>query len=169
MPGIMVHAAAAVDPEAILGPGVEIGPFAVVGPRVKLGANVKVYSHAVITGSTEIGEGCEIHPFAALGGPPQDRKYRGEESRLVIGPHTTIREHVTMNGGTEGGGYVTRVGAHCLFLVGAHVAHDCQIGDHVLLVNNATLAGHVSIEDHASVGGLSAVHQWVRIGAYAFI
>ena len=164
-----VHALAAVDPGAKLGSGVEIGPFAVIGPNVILGDRVKIYSHAVVTGVTEVGEGCEIHPFAVVGGKPQDMKYRGEESRLIVGPHTTIREHVTMNGGTEGGGGVTRVGSHGLFLAGAHVAHDCQLGDHVLLVNNATLAGHVTVEDHAILGGLSAVHQWVRIGAHAFV
>jgi len=160
---------AAVDPKARLGEGVEVGPFAVIGPNVTLGRNVKVHSHAVITGETEIGDGCEIYPFAVLGAPPQDKKYRGEDSRLVVGAHTTIREHVTMNGGTEGGGHVTRVGSHCLVLAGAHVAHDCLIGDHVILVNSATLAGHVTIGDHAILGGLSAVHQWVRIGAYAFV
>jgi UDP-N-acetylglucosamine acyltransferase len=165
----LVHPLAAVDADAKLGAGVEIGPFAVIGPKVTLGDRVKVHSHTVIAGRTEIGDGCEIHPFAVLGGPPQDKKYRGEESRLVIGSHNTVREHVTMNGGTEGGGHVTHVGSHGLFLTGAHVAHDCQIGDHVILVNNATLAGHVTVEDHAILGGLSAVHQWVRIGAHAFV
>jgi len=169
MPRAPVHPLAAVDANAKLGAGVEIGPFAVIGPDVTLGDRVKIHSHAVITGNTEIGEACEIHPFTVLGGPPQDKKYRGEESRLIVGPHTTAREHVTMNGGTEGGGHVTRVGSHGLFLAGAHVAHDCQIGNHVILVNNATLAGHVTIEDHAILGGLSAVHQFVRIGMHAFV
>ncbi|MGO9545095.1 MAG: acyl-ACP--UDP-N-acetylglucosamine O-acyltransferase [Rhodomicrobium sp.] len=165
----LVHRLAAVDDNAILGEGVEIGPFAVVGSQVKLGNGVKIHSHAVITGRTEIGDGCEIHPFAVIGGTPQDKKYRGEDSQLAVGQHNVIREHVTMNGGTEGGGNVTRVGSHGLFLTGAHVAHDCQIGDHVILVNNATLAGHVTIEDHAILGGLCAVHQWVRIGAHSFV
>ncbi len=164
-----VHPLAAVDFGAKLGSGVEIGPFAVIGPKVTLGDRVKVHSHAIVTGVTEVGEDCEIHPFAVVGGPPQDMKYHGEESRLIVGPHTTIREHVTMNGGTEGGGCVTRVGSHCLLLAGAHVAHDCQLGNHVLLVNSATLAGHVTVEDYAILGGLSAVHQWVRIGAHAFV
>jgi UDP-N-acetylglucosamine acyltransferase len=164
-----VHALAAVEPGAKLGSGVEIGPFAVIGPNVVLGDRVKIHAHAVVTGLTEIGEGCEIHPFAAVGGAPQDMKYHGEESRLIVGAHTTVREHVTMNGGTEGGGHVTRVGEHCLFLAGAHVAHDCQLGNNVLLVNNATLAGHVTVEDFAILGGLCAVHQWVRIGAHAFV
>ncbi len=169
MAAAAIHPSAAVDPEAKLGDGVEIGHFAVIGPNVTLGSRVKIHSHAIVTGLTEIGEGCEIHPFAVIGGPPQDMKYHGEESRLIVGPHNTIREHVTMNGGTEGGGHVTRVGSHGLFLVGAHVAHDCQIGDHVILVNNATLAGHVIVEDHVILGGLSAVHQWVRVGAHAFV
>ena len=169
MAGARVHPLAAVEPGAKLGSGVEIGPFAVVGPNVTLGNGVKVHSHAIVTGLTEIGEDCEIHPFAVVGGMPQDMKYHGEESRLIVGPHTTIREHVTMNGGTEAGGGVTRVGRHCLFLAGAHVAHDCQLGNHVLLVNNATLAGHVTVDEYAILGGLSAVHQWVRIGAHAFV
>jgi UDP-N-acetylglucosamine acyltransferase len=165
----LIHPLAAVDAGAEIGDGAEVGPFAVIGAHVRLGSRVKVHSHAVVTGQTEIGEGCEIHPFAVLGGKPQDMKYRGEESRLAVGSFTTVREHVTMNGGTEGGCHVTRVGNHGLFLAGAHVAHDCQIGDHVILVNNATLAGHVTVEDHAILGGLCAVHQWVRIGAHAFV
>ncbi len=169
MPATMVHPLAAVDAGAKLGAGVEIGPFAVIGAHVTLGDRVKIHSHAIVTGRTQIGEGCEIHPFAVLGGPPQDKKYQGEESELIVGPFTTVREHVTMNGGTEGGGHVTRIGSHGLFLAGSHVAHDCQIGDHVILVNNATLAGHVTVEEHAILGGLSAVHQWVRIGAHAFV
>jgi UDP-N-acetylglucosamine acyltransferase len=163
-----VHPAAVIDPKAKLAAGVEVGPFAVIGPEVTLGKNVKIHSHAIVTGHTDIGEGCEIHPFAVVGGPPQDMKYRGERSDLVVGSFTTIREHVTINGGTEGGGHITRVGSNCLILVGAHIAHDCQIGDHVLLVNNATLGGHVIVEDYAGLGGLCAVHQFVRIGAYSF-
>lgn len=169
MTEMIAHPAAAIDPKAKLGEGVEIGPFAMIGPQVTLGKNVRVHSHAIVTGKTEIGEGCEIHPFAVVGGAPQDMKYHGERSELTVGPFTTIREYVTINSGTEGGGHVTRVGSRCLFLTGAHVAHDCQIGDHVLLVNNATLAGHVTVEDHAGIGGLSAVHQFVRIGAHAFV
>jgi UDP-N-acetylglucosamine acyltransferase len=169
MTEILVHPAAVIDRKAQIEEGVEIGPFAIVGPDVTLRKNVKIHSHAVIAGKTEIGEGCEIHPFAVVGGPPQDMKYRGERSELFVGPFTTIREHVTINGGTESGGHVTRIGSHCLLLVGAHVAHDCQVGDHVLLVNNAALGGHVTVEDHAGLGGLCAVHQFVRIGAHAFI
>lgn len=166
---IKIHPTAIVESGARIGGGVEIGPFSVIGPEVVLGDRVRIAAHVVIAGKTEIGEGTQIFPFASLGQAPQDRKYRGEESRLIIGANNIIREHVTMNPGTEQGGLVTRIGNNGLFLTGAHVAHDCQIGDHVLLVNNATLGGHCIVEDFASVGGLSAVHQFVRIGAHAFI
>jgi UDP-N-acetylglucosamine acyltransferase len=148
---------------------VSIGPYCVVGEEVVLGAGVTLIAHIVVDGRTTIGEKTRIFPFASIGLEPQDLKYRGEKSRLVIGRHNTIREHVTMNPGTEGGGMVTRVGDHGLFMVGAHVAHDCQIGDHVIMANNATLAGHVVVEDYALLGGLSAVHQFVRIGQHAMI
>lgn len=164
-----IHATAVVDPHADLGANVVIGPYCVVGPEVKLGNAVVLHSHVAVAGRTTIGESCELFPFSSIGHIPQDQKYRGEQSSLEIGSHTVIREHVTINPGTKGGGLVTRVGSNCLLMVGAHVAHDCQIGDHVILVNNATLAGHVAIDDHAILGGLSAVHQFVRIGAYAFI
>ncbi|NJM35423.1 MAG: acyl-ACP--UDP-N-acetylglucosamine O-acyltransferase [Rhodomicrobium sp.] len=167
--GANIHPTAIIEPGATIGEGVEIGPYSVIGPEVVLHANVRLYAHVVIAGKTEIGEGTQIFPFASLGQSPQDRKYRGEESRLIIGSNNVIREHVTMNPGTEQGGLVTRIGNNGLFLTGAHVAHDCNIGNNVLLVNNATLGGHCTVEDFASVGGLSAVHQFVRIGAYAFI
>jgi UDP-N-acetylglucosamine acyltransferase len=166
---ISIHPTAVVEPGAELARGVEIGPFCVVGPEVVLHENVRVHSHVVIAGKTEIGAETQIFPFASLGHAPQDRKFRGEESRLIIGSGNIIREHVTMNPGTERGGLTTRIGNNGLFLTGAHVAHDCHIGNNVLLVNNATLGGHCIVEDFASVGGLSAVHQFVRIGAYAFI
>lgn len=167
--GTKIHPMAVVEDGARIGANVEIGPFSVIGPEVVLADNVRVYSHVVLTGKTEVGEGTQIFPFASLGHAPQDRKFRGEESRLVIGARNVIREYVTMNPGTEQGGLVTRIGNNGLFLTGAHIAHDCVIGDNVLLVNNATLGGHCVVEDYASVGGLSAVHQFVRIGAYAFI
>ncbi len=167
--GPAIHSTAIIEPGAEIAPGVQIGPFSVIGPQVVLREGVRIHSHVVIAGSTEIGEGSEVFPFASLGNAPQDRKFRGEESRLVIGARNVIREYVTMNPGTEQGGLITRVGNNGLFLTGAHVAHDCQIGDNVLLVNNATLGGHCVIEDFASIGGLSAVHQFVRVGAYAFI
>ena len=168
-PGPAIDPTAIIEPGAEIGAGVQIGPFAVIGPHAVLHEGVRIHSHVVIGGRTEIGAGSEIFPFASLGHAPQDRKFRGEESRLVIGAGNVIREHVTMNPGTEQGGLVTRIGNNGLFLTGAHVAHDCRIGDNVLLVNNATLGGHCVVEDFASVGGLSAVHQFVRIGAYAFV
>ncbi|HEY7646874.1 MAG TPA: acyl-ACP--UDP-N-acetylglucosamine O-acyltransferase [Hyphomicrobiales bacterium] len=167
--GVRIHPSAVVEPGAELASGVEIGPFCLIGAEVVLHENVRVHSHVVIAGKTEIGAETQIFPFASLGHAPQDRKFRGEESRLVIGTGNVIREHVTMNPGTERGGLTTRIGNNGLFLTGAHVAHDCRIGNNVLLVNNATLGGHCTVEDFASVGGLSAVHQFVRIGAYAFI
>ena len=164
-----IHPTAIVAPGATLAEDVSIGPYCVVGGEVVLGAGVTLIAHIVVDGRTTIGEKTRIFPFASIGLEPQDLKYRGEKSRLVIGRHNTIREHVTMNPGTEGGGMVTRIGDHGLFMVGAHVAHDCQIGDHVIMANNATLAGHVVVEDYALLGGLSAVHQFVRIGQHAMI
>ena len=164
-----IHPTAIVAPGATLAEDVSIGPYCVIGDEVVLGAGVTLIAHIVVDGRTTIGEKTRIFPFASIGLEPQDLKYRGEKSRLVIGRHNTIREHVTMNPGTEGGGMVTRVGDHGLFMVGVHVAHDCQIGDHVIMANNATLAGHVVVEDYALLGGLSAVHQFVRIGQHAMI
>jgi UDP-N-acetylglucosamine acyltransferase len=164
-----IHPTAIIAPGATLAGDVVIGPYCVVGARVELGAGVRLMAHVVVEGRTTIGEGTRIFPFASIGFEPQDLKYRGEDSALIIGRNNTIREHVTMNPGTEGGGMVTRVGDHGLFMVGVHVAHDCQIGDHVIMANNATLAGHVVVEDYALLGGLSAVHQFVRIGRHAMI
>lgn len=165
----VVHPTAIVEAGAAVGPGVKIGPFTIIGPEVSLGAGVEVGSHVVIGGRTNIARGVRIFPFAAIGLQPQDRKFRGEHSQLEIGAETVIREYVTINTGTEGGGMVTRLGERCLLLAHAHVGHDCQIGNDVLLVNNVMLGGHVTIEDFASLGGGSAVHQFVRIGAYAFL
>jgi len=164
-----IHPSAVIDDAATLGAGVEIGPFCAVGPEVQLGDGVKLISHVSVSGQTEIGPGTRIFPFASIGSEPQDLKFHGEKSQLIIGSNNVIREHVTMNPGTEGGGLLTKVGNNCLFMMGAHVAHDCQIADHVILVNNATLAGHVVVGDWAIVGGLSAVHQFVRIGKHAMI
>lgn len=164
-----VHPTAAVEDGAQLGAGVTVGPYCHVGPDVVLKDGVELLSHAVVAGRTEIGCGTRIFPFASIGHPPQDLKYRGEPSSLVVGARCVIREHVTMNPGTKGGGMVTRVGDRCLFMVGAHVAHDCRVGDDAILVNNATLAGHVEVGDFAILGGLSAVHQYVRIGRHAMI
>ncbi len=164
-----IHPTAIVDPGAKLGAGIKIGPYSVVDGDVTLGDGVIIESHAVVTGLTTIGDGVHIFPFASVGNQPQDLKYGGEKSTLEIGPRTRIREHVTIHTGTEGGGMITRIGADCLIMVAAHVAHDCLIGNNVILVNNVTLGGHVEIGDHAIVGGQSAVHQFVRIGHHAMI
>lgn len=164
-----VHSSAVVDPKAKLGSDVEVGPFCVIGPNVTIGDGCRLHSHVVIEGQTTLGANCEVFPFASLGHIPQDMKYGGEKSELVIGDNNRIREYVTMNPGTEGGGLVTRVGSDCLFMAQSHVAHDCVVGDHVILANGATLAGHCVVGDHAILGGLSAVHQFVRIGEHAFI
>ncbi|MBE9638012.1 acyl-ACP--UDP-N-acetylglucosamine O-acyltransferase [Salipiger mangrovisoli] len=165
----VIHPSAYVEEGAQIGEGCKIGPFCHVGPEVVLAANVELKSHVVVTGRTEIGEDTVIFPFAVIGEIPQDLKFRGEKTALVIGKRNRIREHVTMNAGTDGGGGVTRVGDDGLFMAGCHVAHDAQVGDRVILVNNSALAGHCVIEDDVIVGGLSGVHQWVRIGRGAII
>lgn len=164
-----IHPSAIVEDGAELADDVEIGPFCTVGPQVKLAQGVRVVSHVALSGRTSIGAGTRIFPFASLGFEPQDLKYKGEESELIVGANNVIREQVTMNPGTEGGGLVTRVGDNCLFMVGAHVAHDCILGNGVIMANNATLAGHVEVADYAILGGLSAVHQFARIGKHAMI
>ena len=168
-PASAIHPTAIVDPEAQLGEGVSIGPYSVVGPHVRLDDGVELHAHVVVSGRTRIGARTRIFPFASIGSAPQDLKYKGEPSELVIGSDNTIREHVTMNPGTEGGGMLTRIGDGCLFMVGSHVGHDCRIGNRVILANNATLGGHVIIEDHAILGGLSAVHQFCRIGQHVMV
>ena len=167
--GNSIHPTAVIDPAARIGAGVSIGPYCVIGPEVTLKDKVILHSHVVIDGTTEIGEETEIFPFASIGHRPQDKKFFGEKSQLIIGQRNVIREHVTMNPGTDGGGLITRVGNDCLFMASSHVAHDCLVGNHVILANNATLAGHVTVGDFAIIGGLSAIHQFVRIGAHAFI
>jgi UDP-N-acetylglucosamine acyltransferase len=164
-----IHPTAIVAPEANLGSDVQIGPYCIVGSEVTLGDRVRLHSHVVVDGQTTIGEETAIYPFASIGLRPQDLKYRGEASSLVVGARNQIREHVTMNPGTEGGRMETRVGDDCLFMIATHVAHDCIIGDHVIMANNATLGGHVEVGDYAIIGGLAAVHQFVRIGAHAMI
>jgi len=164
-----IHPSAVVDPAAQLASSVRIGPFCVVGPDVVLDDEVDLLSHVVVAGHTRIGARSRVFPFASIGHRPQDLKYKGEPSSLEIGTDAQIREHVTINPGTEGGGMITRVGNHCLLMASAHVAHDCQVGDHVIMANNATLAGHVTVGEYAFLGGLSAVHQFVRIGKHAMI
>ena len=164
-----VHPSAIVEEGAQLGEGCVIGPFCVVGPQVVLGDRVELKSHVVVTGDTEIGEDTVVFSFSVIGEIPQDLKFKGENTRLVIGARNRIREHVTMNPGTEGGGGITRVGNDCLFMAGCHVAHDVQIGDRVIMVNHAGVAGHCVIEDDVLIGGISGIHQWVRVGRGAII
>lgn len=164
-----IHPSAIVEEGAVIGPECSIGPFAVIGPEVTLARAVTVKSHAVVTGWTEIGEETVIFPFATVGEVPQDLKFKGERTRLIVGARCRIREGATLNTGTEGGGGVTRVGDDCLIMTGAHVGHDAQIGDRVILVNQVAIAGHCVLGDDVIVGGLSGVHQWVRIGRGAII
>ncbi len=164
-----IHPTAIVDGAASIGEDVDIGPYCCVGPNVTLAEGVRLISHVVVDGRTKVGPNTHIYPFASIGHRPQDLKYKGEPSVLEIGANNVIREQVTMNPGTEGGGMATRIGNNGLFMVGSHVAHDCLIGNHVIMANNATLAGHVMIDDYAILGGLSAVHQFVRIGCHSMI
>lgn len=164
-----IHKSAIVEKGAKIAKNVKIGPFCVVGKDVVLKTGVELVSHVSVAGFTEVGENTRIYPFASIGHAPQDLKYKGEKSRLIIGKNNTIREQVTMNPGTEGGGMETRIGDNCLFMVGAHVAHDCHIGNNVIMANNATLGGHVFVDDYAIIGGLAAVHQFVRIGKHAIV
>jgi UDP-N-acetylglucosamine acyltransferase len=165
----MIHPTAIIAKGAKLGANVSVGPYCVVDEHVEIGDGTKLISHVSISGRTKIGKNCTIYPFASLGQAPQDLKYAGEPSQLIIGDNNQIREQVTMNPGTQGGGMLTQVGSGCLFMVGAHVAHDCKVGNGVILANNATLAGHVEIGDNAIIGGLAAIHQFVRIGAHAMV
>lgn len=168
-PTATVHPSAVIENGATIGPGCEIGPFCVVGSEVTLGAGVKLQSHAVVTGWTDIGDETVIFPFASIGQIPQDLKFAGERTRLIVGKRNRIRETVTMNTGTEGGGGITRVGDDGLFMAGAHVGHDAQVGNRVVMANQASLAGHCIIGDDVIIGGLSGVHQFVRIGQGAII
>jgi UDP-N-acetylglucosamine acyltransferase len=165
----LIHPTAVVAPGAVLADDVEIGPYCVVGPAVTLGAGTRLLSHVSIDGITEIGRRCTLHPFASLGGGPQHTAYRGEPTRLVVGDDNTIREYVTMNTGTPTGRGVTTVGSHCFFMAQSHVAHDCIVGDNVILNHAATLGGHVSVAEYAIIGGLAAVHQYGRIGRHVIV
>jgi UDP-N-acetylglucosamine acyltransferase len=164
-----IHPTAIIEPGATLGPGVRIGPYCHVGPKVVLGEAVELLSHVVLAGDTAVGPRTRLFPFASIGHQPQDLKFKGEESRLVIGADNIIREYVTMHPGTAGGGMETRIGDHCLFMASSHVAHDCKVGDHVIMANNVALGGHIAIGDYAFLGGQAAVHQFVRIGQHAMI
>jgi UDP-N-acetylglucosamine acyltransferase len=164
-----IHETALVDRRAELDGDVEVGPYSIIGPGVKIGRGTRVRSHAVIEGNTTIGEGNLIFQFATVGSVPQDLKYRGEDSRLVIGDHNTIREFVSLNPGTTGGGMVTRLGSHNLLMMYCHIAHDCLLGDHNIIANGATLGGHVVIEDYVIAGGLVGIHQFVKVGTSALL
>lgn len=164
-----IHKTAIVSGKATIADGVEIGPYCVIGDDVTLGRGVKLHSHVLIDGTTEIGDNTTIFPFATIGLIPQDRKYSGEESRVKIGKNNTLREHVTVHSGTKLGRLETTLGDNCLLMVGSHVAHDCIVGNNVTMANNATLGGHVIIENNVIIGGLAAIHQFVRVGEYAII
>ncbi|WP_433989160.1 Acyl-[acyl-carrier-protein]--UDP-N-acetylglucosamine O-acyltransferase (plasmid) [Pseudoseohaeicola sp. NH-UV-7] len=164
-----IHPSAIIEDGAVIGKGCIIGPFCVVGAHVVLGSGVELKSHVVVTGHTSIGHDTVVFPFSVIGEIPQDLKFRGESSRLEIGNRNRIREHVTMNAGTDGGGGVTRIGDDGLFMAGCHIAHDAQVGDRVIVVNSAAVAGHCVIGDDVIIGGLSGIHQWVRIGQGAII
>ena len=164
-----IHPSAIIEDGAVIGDGVEIGPFCHVGPHVKLADGVILKSHVVVAGDTEIGPETVIFPFSSIGEIPQDLKFAGEQTKLIIGARNRIREHVTMNTGTSGGGGVTRVGDDGLFMAGCHVAHDAVIGDRVVIVNQTAIAGHCVIEDDVIIGGLCGIHQFVRIGTGAIV
>lgn len=164
-----IHPSAVIEEGAQIDPSAEVGPFCLVGPEVVLGPDVVLKSHVVVTGQTRIGAGTVVFPFAVIGEIPQDLKFKGEASRLEIGERNRIREHVTMNCGTEGGGGLTKIGDDGLFMAGCHIAHDAIIGDRVIVVNSAAVAGHCVLEDDVIIGGLSGIHQFVRIGRGAII
>ncbi|MGR3623149.1 acyl-ACP--UDP-N-acetylglucosamine O-acyltransferase [Pseudophaeobacter sp.] len=164
-----IHPSAVIEEGASIGKDCEIGPFCHLGPNVVLGDRVVLKSHVVVTGNTEIGDETTVFSFAVLGEIPQDLKFQGEQSRTIIGRRNRIREHVTVNAGTEGGGGVTRIGDDGLFMAGCHIAHDAIVGNRVIVVNSAAVAGHCVLEDDVIIGGLSGIHQWVRIGRGAIV
>jgi UDP-N-acetylglucosamine acyltransferase len=164
-----IHPTAIVEDGAKLGQNVKVGPYSIVGADVTLGDGVELISHVVVTGRTSIGPRSTIFPFASIGHRPQDLKYAGEPSTLEIGADTTIREHVTINPGTAGGGMITKIGDHCLIMIGAHIGHDCIIGNHCVFSNNVTFAGHCHVGDYVVMSGYSGTTQFVNIGAHAFV
>ncbi len=164
-----IDSSARVEPGAVIGNDVSIGPYCIVGADVTIGEGCRLVAHVHLTGHTEIGAGTVIYPFASLGTPPQSVKYRGGQTRLVVGAQCDIRECVTMNTGTEDGGGVTAVGDRCFLMAGSHVGHDCHVGNDVTFANNAVLGGHVTVGNHSFLGGQAAVHQFVRIGEGAML
>ena len=165
----MIHKTAIINNNAKISESAEIGPYAVIGPNVVIEANVKIHSHVNINGNTIIGKNNQIYPFASIGNDPQDLKYNGEETKLIIGENNKIREYVTINPGTVGGGGITSIGNNCLLMISSHIAHDCKVGNGVIIANNVPLGGHVTIEDNVVIGGNSAVQQFTRIGKMAMI
>ena len=165
----MIHKTAIVDNKAKVSNSANIGPYSVIGPNVEIGENVIIHSHVNISGNTKIGNGNKIYPFASIGNDPQDLKYNGEETKLVIGNNNKIREYVTINPGTVDGGGLTKIGNNCLFMISSHIAHDCHVGNNVIIANNVPLGGHVTIDDNVVIGGNSAVQQFTRIGKLAMI
>ena len=165
----MIHNTAIISSKAKISDNVTIGPYSVIGPKVEIGEGTIVQSHVNITGDTKIGLNNKIYSFASIGNDPQDLKFKGEETKLEIGDNNKIREYVTINPGTEGGGRLTKVGNNCLFMVSAHIAHDCLVGDNVILANNVPLGGHAHVDDNAIIGGNSAVQQFTRVGKFAMI
>ena len=165
----MIHNSSIIDKKAKISKNTKVGPFCYVGPNVELSENVELVSNVHIEGDTKIGEGTKIFPFASIGTEPQDLKYKGEKTKLIIGKNNKIREYVTINPGTESGGGVTRIGDNCLLMISSHIAHDCNVGNNVVIANNVPLGGHVTIEDSVVIGGNSAVQQFTRIGRLAMI
>ena len=165
----MIHNSSVIDKKAKIGKNVKIGPFCFVGPNVQINDNVELISNVHIEGKTVVGEETKIYPFSSIGTPPQDKKYKGEDNSLDIGKNNIIREYVTINPGTKGGGEKTIIGDNCLLMISSHVAHDCKIGNNVVIANNVPLGGHVTIEDSVVIGGNSAVQQFTRIGRLAMI
>ena len=165
----MIHHTAIIDSKAKISESVDIGPYCVIGPDVEIGPNSKLYSHISIKGNTKIGKNNEIFPFVSIGTPPQDLKYKGEKNSIIIGDNNKFREYVNINPGTSQGGTITKLGSNNLLMVYCHVAHDCNIGDNIVLANNVQVGGHVIIEDNAIVGGSCAIHQFSRIGRLAMV
>ncbi len=165
----MIHSTAIIDENAKISETVEIGPYCVVGPNVEIGSKTKLHSHISIKGNTKIGKNNEIFPFVSVGTPPQDLKYKGEKNSIIIGDNNKLREYVNINPGTSQGGTITKLGNNNLLMVYCHVAHDCSLGDNIVLANNVQVGGHVTIEDNAIVGGSCAIHQFSRIGRLAMV
>ena len=165
----MIHKTCIIDKKARISNNVKIGAYTIIGPNVEIEENVEIQSHVNISGNTIVGEETKIYPFASIGTYPQDLKFKGEKTNLIIGKKNTIREYVTINPGTETGGGVTKIGDNCLFMISSHIAHDCQVGNNVIIANNVPLGGHATIEDGVIIGGNSAVQQFTRIGRLAMI